>query len=70
MVVGFWSDSPITAGAGTSIALARTMLKWPLATKSELHELRRYMIVFFEALRADIQILAEHVASVMHRPRE
>ncbi|HEY2849491.1 MAG TPA: hypothetical protein VGI97_06410 [Gemmatimonadaceae bacterium] len=36
----------------------------PLATKNEFHELRRHMDVIGEALRADIQLLAEHVASL------
>jgi len=39
----------------------------PLATKDELHALRRHMDVLFETLRADIQLLAEHLASVMPR---
>jgi hypothetical protein len=39
----------------------------PLATKEELHDLRRHMNVLFETLRADIQLLAEHVASLMPR---
>jgi hypothetical protein len=42
----------------------------PLATKDELHELRRHMNVLFETLRADIQLLAGHVASLMPRSRE
>ena len=42
----------------------------PLATKTEVQEFRRHMDILLEALRADIQLLAEHVASVMHRPRE
>ena len=42
----------------------------PLATKDELHDLRRHMNVLFETLRADIQLLAGHVASLMPRPRE
>ena len=45
----------------------------PLATKAELQsafqELRRHMDIIGEALRTDIQLLAEHLASVM-RPRE
>ena len=42
----------------------------PLATKDELHALRRHMEVLFETLRADIQLLAEHVASLMPRRLE
>jgi hypothetical protein len=45
----------------------------PLATKAELQsafqELRRHMDIIGGSLRADIQLLAEHLASVM-RPRE
>ena len=42
----------------------------PLATKDEIRELRRYMDVLSESQRGDIQLLAEHLASVMPRPRE
>jgi hypothetical protein len=46
----------------------------PLATKAELQsafqELRRHMDIIGEALRADIQLLAQHIASVLPRPRE
>ena len=50
----------------------------PLATKQELRaeireegeRSRRYMDVVAEALRSDIQLLAEHVASGMPKPRE
>jgi len=46
----------------------------PLATKEELREegerLRRHMDVVGEALRSDIQLLAEHLASVTPKPRE
>jgi hypothetical protein len=40
----------------------------PLATKAELHEvrdeLRRHMDIGFEALRSDIELLAEHVVRI------
>ena len=42
----------------------------PLATKAEAQEFRRHMDILLEALRGDIQLLAEHVASVMRRPRK
>ena len=46
----------------------------PLATKKELREegerLRRHMDIVGEALRSDIQLLAEHLASVRPKPRE
>jgi len=42
----------------------------PLATRIEAQELRRHMNVLFETLRADIQLLAGHVASLMPRSRE
>lgn len=42
----------------------------PLATKVALQEFRRHMDVLLEALRTDIQLLAEHVASAMRRPQE
>ncbi len=42
----------------------------PLATKVELQEFRRHMDVLLEALRTDIQLLAEHVASAMRRHQE
>ena len=46
----------------------------PLATKEELRaegeRSRRHMDVVGEALRADIQLLAEHLASVTPKPRE
>lgn len=45
-----------------------------LATKDDLlaarEELRRHMDIVGEALRADIQLVAEHLASVMPKPRE
>jgi hypothetical protein len=49
----------------------------PLATKEEMRleireegeRSRRHMDIVGEALRADIQLLAEHVASLMPRPR-
>ena len=46
----------------------------PLATKEELREegerSRRHMDIVGEALRSDIQLLAEHVASWTPKPRE
>ncbi len=46
----------------------------PLATKEELREegerSRRHMDIVGEALRSDIQLLAEHLASVTPKPRE
>ena len=46
----------------------------PLATKEELREegerLRRHMDIVGEALRSDIQLLAEHLASGTPKPRE
>jgi hypothetical protein len=42
----------------------------PLATKEEIRELRRHMDVLSESQRSDIQLLAEHLASVMPRHRE
>jgi hypothetical protein len=49
----------------------------PLATKEEMRleireegeRSRRHMDIIGEALRADIQLLAEHVASLIPRPR-
>lgn len=46
----------------------------PLATKEELREegerSRRHMDIVGEALRSDIQLLAEHLASGTPKPRE
>jgi hypothetical protein len=46
----------------------------PLATEEELREegerLRRHMDIVGEALRGDIQLLAEHLASGTPKPRE
>src|SRR5690242_16091745 len=42
----------------------------PLATRIDVQELRRQMNVLFETLRADIQLLAGHVTSLMPRSRE
>ena len=53
--------APLASKEELRIAIA------PLATKDELHALRRHMDVLFETLRADIQLLAEHLASVMPR---
>ena len=36
-----------------------------LITKSDMQEVRRHMDVIGEALRADIRLLAEHVASAL-----
>ena len=38
-----------------------------LATKDDIHELRRYMDVLSEDQRGDIRLLAEHLAVVMSR---
>jgi hypothetical protein len=46
----------------------------PLATKEELREegerSRRHMDIVGEALRSDIQLLAEHLAAVKPKPRD
>ena len=42
----------------------------PLATKEDLAELRRHMNVLNEAVRSDIQLLAEHGASSRSKPRK
>ena len=46
----------------------------PLATKEELREegerSRRHMDIVGEALRSDIQLLAEHLAAVRPNPRD
>jgi hypothetical protein len=64
--------APLATKEELRLAIAEAVA--PLATKAELQsafqELRRYMEIIGEALRADIQLLAEHVASVMPRPRE
>ena len=41
-----------------------------LATKEDLAELRRHMNVLNEAVRSDIQLLAEHGASSRSKPRK
>ena len=39
----------------------------PLATKDDIHELRRYMDVLSGDQRSDTRLLAEHLALVMSR---
>ena len=41
-----------------------------LATKDGLEELRRHMSILNEAVRSDIQLLAEHLASDRPKPRK
>ena len=42
----------------------------PLATQEGLDELRRHMNVLHEAVRSDIQLIAEHLASDSSKPRK
>jgi hypothetical protein len=60
--------APLATREELRLAIAEAIA--PLATKAELQDFRRHMDVLLEALRADIQLLAEHVATVMRRPRK
>src|SRR5262245_13853520 len=60
--------APLATKEELRLAIAEAVA--PLATKAEVQEFRRHMDVLVEALRGDIQLLAEHVATVMRRPRK
>jgi len=60
--------APLATKEELRLAIAEAVA--PLATKAEVQEFRRHMDVLLEAVRGDIQLLAEHVASGMRRPRK
>jgi hypothetical protein len=60
--------APLATKEELRLAIAAAVA--PLATKAEVQEFRRHMDILLEALRGDIQLLAEHVATVMRRPRK
>jgi hypothetical protein len=64
--------APLATKEELRLAIAAAVA--PLATKEELREegerSRRHMDIVGEALRSDIQLLAEHVASWTPKPRE
>ena len=60
--------APLATKEELAAAIAEAVA--PLATKEGLGELRRHMAVLNEALRSDIHLLAEHVASDKAKPRK